>query len=301
MVEISVSLLTIERKDYVKLFYDLETAKVDYFHIDVMDGKFVENNTMERMENYTSVLKNISNIPLDIHLMVEDVKESINEYLAYEPNIITFHYEAIKEKEDILELIEYLKKNNTKVGIAINPSTKIEEIFKYLPLIHMVLVMSVEPGKGKQKLIPETIDKIKQLKEYIEKNNIEVSWSFINNKNNTLVNKDSSELKDEKKKSYEVTIDFIKAGNSIKGIAKERKLSLSTVMNHIEQYISEGNDVNFNICLDEFFNEDEEKIVLDAIDKVGYNKLKSIKEIVPNKITYDTIKAVILKKIINSN
>ncbi len=174
MVEISVSLLTIERKDYVKLFYDLETAKVDYFHIDVMDGKFVENNTMERMENYTSVLKNISNIPLDIHLMVEDVKESINEYLAYEPNIITFHYEAIKEKEDILELIEYLKKNNTKVGIAINPSTKIEEIFKYLPLIHMVLVMSVEPGKGKQKLIPETIDKIKQLKEYIEKNNIEI-------------------------------------------------------------------------------------------------------------------------------
>ena len=156
-------------------------------------------------------------------------------------------------------------------------------------------------GVGNSKLNKYGEIFIEKIKEYIEKNNIEVSWSFINNKNNTLVNKDSSELKDEKKKSYEVTIDFIKAGNSIKGIAKERKLSLSTVMNHIEQYIAEGNDVNFNICLDEFFNEDEEKIVLDAIDKVGYNKLKSIKEIVPNKITYNTIKAVILKKIINSN
>lgn len=174
MVEISVSLLTVEREDYVKLFYDLETAKVDYFHIDVMDGKFVENNTKERMETYTSIIKNISNLPLDIHLMVEDVKGYINEYLAYEPNIITFHYEAIKEKEDILEIIEYLKQNNTKVGIAISPNTKVEEIYEYLPLIHMVLVMSVEPGKGKQKLIPETIEKIRQLREYIKKNNIEI-------------------------------------------------------------------------------------------------------------------------------
>lgn len=174
MVEISVSLLTVEREDYVKLFYDLETAKVDYFHIDVMDGKFVENNTKERMETYTSIIKNISNLPLDIHLMVEDVKEYISEYLAYEPNIITFHYEAIKEKEDILEIIEYLKQNNTKVGIAISPNTKVEEIYEYLPLIHMVLVMSVEPGKGKQKIIPETIEKIRQLREYIKKNNIEI-------------------------------------------------------------------------------------------------------------------------------
>lgn len=174
MVEISVSLLTVEREDYVKLFYDLETAKVDYFHIDVMDGKFVENNTKERMETYTSIIKNISNLPLDIHLMVEDVKEYINEYLSYEPNIITFHYEAIKEKEDILEIIEYLKQNNTKVGIAISPNTKVEEIYEYLPLIHMILVMSVEPGKGKQKLIPETIEKIRQLREYIKKNNIEI-------------------------------------------------------------------------------------------------------------------------------
>ena len=72
-------------------------------------------------------------------------------------------------------------------------------------------------------------------------------------------------------------------------------------MNHIEQYIAEGNKVDFEIPLDEFFNNDEEKIVLNAIDKVGYNKLKSIKEVVPEEITYDTIRAVVLKKIISCN
>ena len=103
----------------------------------------------------------------------------------------------------------------------------------------------------------------------------------------------------DKKKSYEITMDFIKAGSSIKEVAKERELTLVTVMSHIQQYIAEGNKVDFIIPLDEFFNEEEEKIVLDAIDKVGYSKLKDIKEIVSDKISYDTIRAVVLKKIIN--
>ena len=102
-----------------------------------------------------------------------------------------------------------------------------------------------------------------------------------------------------KKKSYEITIDFIKTGSSIKEIAKERELALVTVMSHIQQYISEGNKVDFEIPLDEFFNDEEEKIVLDAIDKVGYNKLKDIKEIVSQEITYDAIRAIVLKKVIN--
>lgn len=70
-------------------------------------------------------------------------------------------------------------------------------------------------------------------------------------------------------------------------------------MSHIQQYISEGNKVDFEIPLDEFFNDEEEKIVLDAIDKVGYNKLKDIKEVVPQEITYDAIRAIVLKKVIN--
>ena len=137
-----------------------------------------------------------------------------------------------------------------------------------------------------------------------------IKWSFISKKNSNIsfdevLDKEKEKKKkeknnnEEKKKSYEVTMDFIKAGSSIKEIAKERELTLVTIMSHIQQYITEGNKIDFEIPLDEFFNDEEEKMVLDAIDKVGYSKLKDIKEIVSDKISYDTIRAVVLKKIIN--
>ena len=173
MVEVSTSILSI-KKDAIKTFYNLETAKTDYFHIDVMDGKFVEQDTTEVMQEYANTLKQITNIPLDVHLMVEDIKTYIDSYIPFEPNIITFHLEACKDKEEALELIKYIKENNIKAGISIKPNTKVEEILEYLPLIHLVLVMTVEPGYGGQKLIPETIGKVKELKAYIDENNIDI-------------------------------------------------------------------------------------------------------------------------------
>lgn len=174
MVEVSTSILSVKKEDALGTFYNLEVAKTDYFHIDVMDGKFVEQDTTETMHEYCNHIKQISNLPLDVHLMVEDVKSYINSFIPYEPNIITFHLEACKDKEEILCLIKYIKDNGMKVGISIKPNTKVEEILEYLPLVHLVLVMTVEPGYGGQKLIPETIDKIKALKAYINENNIEV-------------------------------------------------------------------------------------------------------------------------------
>ena len=174
MVEVSTSLLTVKKENVIATIYNLETAKTDYFHIDVMDGKFVEQDTTDVMHEYCNNIKQISNIPLDVHLMVEDVKAYIDSFIAYEPNIITFHLEACKDKNEVLDLIKYLKDNNIKVGISIKPNTKVEEIYEYLPLIHLVLIMTVEPGYGGQKLIPETIDKVKELKDYIDKNNIDI-------------------------------------------------------------------------------------------------------------------------------
>lgn len=174
MVEVSTSILTVKKENILGTIYNLETAKTDYYHIDVMDGKFVENNTNEIMQEYANSIKQISNLPLDVHLMVEDVKAYVDTYLPFEPNIITFHLEACKNKEEVLEVINYIKSNNVKVGIAIKPDTKIEEIYEYLPLVHLVLVMTVEPGKGGQKLIPETIQKVEKIKEYIENNNIDI-------------------------------------------------------------------------------------------------------------------------------
>ena len=174
MVEISTSILSIKKEESTKKFYDLELAHTDYFHIDVMDGEFVENDTSKIMQEYAELIKQISNIPLDVHLMVKDIKKYVEEYIVLEPNIITFHYEALQDANEISKIVKYIKQNNIKVGIAIKPNTKLEEIYSILPYVHMVLIMTVEPGKGGQKLILDTIEKIKELKQYTIENNIDI-------------------------------------------------------------------------------------------------------------------------------
>lgn len=174
MVEISTSVLSVKKEGAIKVLYNLEMAHTDYYHIDVMDGKFVENDTREVMLEYANTIKQISNIPLDVHLMVNDLKENIDEYIGLEPNIITFQIEACKDNKEVTDIINYIKENNIKVGIAIKPSTNIKEIYEYLPYIHTVLIMTVEPGKGGQKLIPETVNKVQVLKRYIDENNIDI-------------------------------------------------------------------------------------------------------------------------------
>lgn len=174
MVEVSTSILSIKEGEESAVFLELEAAKTDYFHIDVMDGKFVEKNTYQKMLENASYLKRISNLPLDVHLMVEDVKSAINDFLAVEPNIITFHLEACKSKEEVYEIINYIKENNCRVGISVKPNTNIEEIYEFLPYIHMCLVMTVEPGKGGQTLLTDMLDKIATLKKYAEEQNLEL-------------------------------------------------------------------------------------------------------------------------------
>ena len=174
MVEISTSILTIEQGNEAETILALEKAKTDYFHIDVMDGKFVEKDTYNKMREYAEYIKRISNLPMDVHLMVEDVEKAIEDFSAVEPNIITFHLEACKNEEEVLKNIKLIKEANSKVGISVKPNTNIEEIYKYLPYIHMVLVMTVEPGKGGQTLLSDMLEKIKTLKEYVDSNNLEI-------------------------------------------------------------------------------------------------------------------------------
>ena len=101
MVEISTSILGVEKEKSIKTFYDLEVAGTNYYHIDVMDGKFVEKNTEEKMYTFTNEIKQISNTPLDVHLMVENIKENIERYLPFNPQIVTFHLEACKDKDEV--------------------------------------------------------------------------------------------------------------------------------------------------------------------------------------------------------
>ena len=174
MSEVAVSILSVDKENATHTFYNLETARPEYFHIDVMDGKFVENNNLELMKDYATTISHISNIPLDVHLMVENVEEVADEYIDLAPDRVTFHIEALKDKDRIFNFIQELKENNIKVGIAISPETQIEELKHYLKYIHMVLVMTVVPGKGGQKIIPETLEKIRSLKKYLEENSIDI-------------------------------------------------------------------------------------------------------------------------------
>ena len=174
MIEISTSILTVEKGKEADVFFALEKSKTDYFHIDVMDGKFVEKDTYQKMLEYSSYIKRISNLPMDVHLMVEDVEIGIEVFSAVEPNIITFHLEACKNKEEVMKHIQLIKEKGSRVGIAIKPNTPIEEVYEYLPYIHMCLVMTVEPGLGGQTLITDMLAKISTLKTHIEKHNLEI-------------------------------------------------------------------------------------------------------------------------------
>lgn len=173
MVDISTSLLSVKKEKIIDTVYKLEDANTNYFHIDVMDGEFVENDTHDIMLEYCEYLDNITKIPLDIHLMVKDVKNFVDSYLIFNPNIITFHYEACKDKEEVMNLINYIKEKGRRVGISVKPETDVKEILEFLPYVHVALVMTVEPGKGGQELISSTIEKIKELNSYREEHNLD--------------------------------------------------------------------------------------------------------------------------------
>ena len=197
MVEVSVSILNVKDDKAIQTLYNLETSGINYFHIDVMDGKFVKNDTTNKMLEFSEYLNQISNLPLDVHLMVEDVESYIISFAIFDPNIITFHLEAGKSREEILKWIKLLNENNIRVGISIKPNTKVEEVYEYLPFVHLVLVMTVEPGEGGQKLLPDTIEKIKELKKYIDENNFEVDIEAdggINTENANIVREAGADM-----------------------------------------------------------------------------------------------------------
>lgn len=204
MVEVSTSILNVKKENIIKTIYNLETARTDYFHIDVMDGIFVENNTAEAMVEYCDYLSNITNIPLDIHLMVSDVRKYIDIFLPYNPNMITVHYEAIKDKNELIDMLDYIKANHCRAGISIKPNTDVSEILDILDIVHVVLVMTVEPGKGGQELIEATLDKIKKLAEYAKVKKMDI-----------LIEADGGINLDNVKKVKEAGAEIIVSGTGI--------------------------------------------------------------------------------------
>ena len=154
---ISVSILSI-KDDLENSLNRLDLTSTDFMHVDVMDGIFVNNNSVS-YDVYEELLDSC-NTPLDVHLMVSDVKKYIDLYKELKPVIITFHFEAVDNHRDV---IDYIKSCGIKVGMAIKPDTKVEDIVDLLPYLDLVLVMSVEPGSGGQEFIYDSPVKINEL------------------------------------------------------------------------------------------------------------------------------------------
>ena len=166
-IKISPSILSADFSQLCNEIKRLEKGGADLIHVDVMDGHFVPNLTIG--PPVIKVLRQYSTLPFDVHLMISPVHKYIKDYAEAGADIITIHPEATENIESSVSLI---KKLNKKIGLSLNPDTSIEIIEKFLSSIDLVLIMSVYPGFGGQKFIPNIVNKIKKLKSIKEKKNL---------------------------------------------------------------------------------------------------------------------------------
>ncbi|MGN1405839.1 MAG: ribulose-phosphate 3-epimerase [Erysipelotrichaceae bacterium] len=149
---------------------DVLNRKCKWLHFDVMDGNFVPNLSFG--PDILKCFRRNTSLFLDVHLMVKDPKFFAKVFAENGADGITFHYEALNNREECLELIEYIHSFYLKAGISIKPGTDVEEIKDLLPNLDLVLVMSVEPGFGGQSFMENSLDKVKWLKEYKDENKL---------------------------------------------------------------------------------------------------------------------------------
>ena len=163
-IQISPSILSADFSQLGNEIKKLENAGADMIHVDVMDGHFVPNLTIG--PPVIKALKKNSQLPFDVHLMISPVHKYIESYASAGADIITIHPEATN---DLLGSINKIREFKKKVGVSLNPETKIEIIMEHLDQIDLILIMSVNPGFGGQKFMPEVLNKVKKLDE-IRKN-----------------------------------------------------------------------------------------------------------------------------------
>ena len=196
---ISPSLLSADFTNLEKEFKILNEEKVDFIHLDIMDGKYVPN--ISYGPGIVKSLRPLTEIPFDTHLMIEKPENYIEEFVKSGSEIITIHPSTTKHLDRTLSIIRSFGK---KTGLALNPGDSLEVLDYNLEKLDLVLVMSVNPGFGGQKFIPSSLRKIKEIKKIIEKRNLE-----------TLIEVDGGVKLDNAKEILDAGADILVAGSAI--------------------------------------------------------------------------------------
>jgi len=166
-IQISPSILSADFSQLGNEIKRLEEGGADMIHVDVMDGHFVPNLTIG--PPVIKALRNYTKLPFDVHLMIKPVHKYIKSYAEAGANIITIHPEAT---DNLKDSIKHIKELGKKVGVSLNPNTKTDIIKEFLSELDLILIMSVHPGFGGQKFIPEVLSKIEELKDIKLKENL---------------------------------------------------------------------------------------------------------------------------------
>jgi len=198
MVKIAPSILS---ADFMRLGEEIkaaETAGIDMFHIDIMDGHFVPNITIG--PSVVEAIKKITMVPLDVHLMIEEPDKYIGDFIKAGADYLTVHFEAARH---LNRTINKIKESKVKAGVSLNPATPLGSIEDILQDVDFVLLMSVNPGFGGQSFIPNVIDKIKALKKMILKRRL-----------NTLIEVDGGVKPDNAKKVAAAGADMLVMGSA---------------------------------------------------------------------------------------
>ena len=154
--------------DYIKV---LDKTSADYIHCDVMDGKFVAAKTFDHTK--VAEIKNETNKPLDVHLMVKHPYFKVKKYVNAGVDIITVHYESFRCKRKLVRCLKNIYKLGAKAGLSFSPKTDVSEILPFIPFVQNVLIMSVVPGKSGQKFIEDSCDKVSKVSSYIKENGLD--------------------------------------------------------------------------------------------------------------------------------